>query len=230
MPSPQVPRRGFTCSGPPLPSLSPHPRSLLTPPHPPSSEPLPASLQYLYRHPVNVHPSFLDISGDFLRRRFDSIDAASRWIDEMDALRRHTDVTVAPATEEDLASRLAEALSLSAKPSPSVVRAERRRDPVWRGMPESMWAGRSDVLEGTRGSGAGTRGFRIGKRHGAVVLAAPGPAYSRSHTGAARRTDVGGVLQRRHSEADVCVAAAAAVGLGAGCLRPEEPQVVMMED
>lgn len=182
---------------------------------------------------MNVHPSFLDISGDFLRRRFDSIDAASRWIDEMDALRRHTDVTVAPATEEDLASRLAEALSLSAKPSPSVVRAERRRDPVWRGMPESMWAGRSDVLEGARGGGAGTRGFRIGKRHGTVVLAAPGPAYSRSHTGAARRADAGGVLQRRHSEADVCVAAAAAaaaVGLGAGCLRPEEPQVVMMED
>lgn len=146
----------------------------------------------------------------------------------MDALRRQADATVAPATEEDLASRLAEALSLSAKPSPSVVRAERRRDPVWRGMPESMWAGRSDALEGVRGGVVGNRGFRIGKRYGAVVVAAPGPVYSRSHTGAARRTDVGGVLQRRHSEADVCVAAAASPG--AGCLRPEEPQVVMMED
>lgn len=157
-----------------------------------------------------MHSSFLDISGDFLRRRFDSIDAASRWIDEMDALRH-----VAPATEEDLATRLADALSLSAKPTPSVVRAERRRDPVWRGMPESVWAGRSDTLDGMRG----TRGFRIGKRYGPVV--SPVAAYSRSHTGAARRADVAGMLQRRHSEADVG-AATAAVGL-----RPEE---LMMED
>lgn len=145
----------------------------------------------------------------------------------MDVLRRQADVAV-PATEEDLASRLAEALSLSAKPSPSVVRAERRRDPVWRGMPESMWAGRSDVLEGMRG----TRGFRIGKRYGPVVLpmpstssSSPSTAYSRSHTGAARRADVAGKLQRRHSEADVV-----GVAVAAGCLRPEEPTVVMMED
>lgn len=151
----------------------------------------------------------------------------------MDALRRQGDVDVAPATEEDLASRLAEALSLSAKPSPSVVRSERRRDPVWKGMPESMWAGRSDVLGGVRG-GAGARGSRIGKRYGAVAVPAPAPApaptpaYSRSHTGAARRADVVGVLQRRHSEADVTVAAA--VGMLGGCLRPEESVVTMMED
>lgn len=160
-----------------------------------------------------MHSSFLDISGEFLRRRFDSIDAASRWIDEMDALRH-----AVPATEEDLATRLADALSLSAKPSPSVVRAERRRDPVWRGMPESVWAGRSDTLDGMRG----TRGFRIGKRYGPLVPpAAAAVAYSRSHTGAARRADVAGMLQRRHSEADVGAAAAA------GVLRPEE---LMMED
>lgn len=132
----------------------------------------------------------------------------------MDALRH-----AVPATEEDLATRLADALSLSAKPSPSVVRAERRRDPVWRGMPESVWAGRSDTLDGMRG----TRGFRIGKRYGPLVppAAAAAVAYSRSHTGAARRADVAGMLQRRHSEADVGAAAAA------GVLRPEE---LMMED
>lgn len=130
----------------------------------------------------------------------------------MDALRH-----VAPAPEEDLATRLADALSLSAKPTPSVVRAERRRDPVWRGMPESVWAGRSDALDGMRG----TRGFRIGKRYGPVVPPVAA-AYSRSHTGAARRADVVGMLQRRHSEADVGAAAAAAGGL-----RPEE---LMMED
>lgn len=41
-------------------------------------------IQYLYRHPVNVHPSFLTITGDFLRRRFESIEAAVKWIDEYD--------------------------------------------------------------------------------------------------------------------------------------------------
>ena len=31
-----------------------------------------------------MHATFLTLSGDFLRRRFDSIDAAAAWIDERD--------------------------------------------------------------------------------------------------------------------------------------------------
>ncbi|KAA8911666.1 hypothetical protein FN846DRAFT_935215 [Sphaerosporella brunnea] len=49
-----------------------------------SAEPLPPQTQYLYRHPINVHRTFLTVTGDFLRRRFDSIEAAVKWIDERD--------------------------------------------------------------------------------------------------------------------------------------------------
>ncbi|KAI5817855.1 hypothetical protein BZA77DRAFT_308768 [Pyronema omphalodes] len=49
-----------------------------------SSTPLDSSLQYRYRHPINVHRTFLTVSGDFLRRRFDTIEAAIKWIDERD--------------------------------------------------------------------------------------------------------------------------------------------------
>ncbi|TGZ82296.1 hypothetical protein EX30DRAFT_221516 [Ascodesmis nigricans] len=49
-----------------------------------SPDPPPRELQYRYRHPINHHPTFLTFSGDFLRRRFDSIDEAVKWIDERD--------------------------------------------------------------------------------------------------------------------------------------------------
>lgn len=83
-----------------------------------------------------------------------------------------------------------------------------------------------------RGLGvAGRGGFRVGKRyHGVLATAvkegAMGGRYSRSHTGV-RRAEVVGVLQRRHSEADV-VAATAAVAKAS--LEAGREEAVVMED
>lgn len=137
----------------------------------------------------------------------------------MDTLRR------TQSADDTLAERLAEGLSLS--PSPS--RAERRRDPVWRGMPDSFRAaGGLGVLDGMRGGG-----FRIGKKYTGILATAAkegavGGRYSRSHTGPARRVEVVGVLQRRHSEADV-VAATAAVAK-ASLEGGGREEAVVMED
>ncbi|KAH8154664.1 uncharacterized protein LAJ45_01193 [Morchella importuna] len=134
----------------------------------------PPSLQYMYRHPINIHSTFLDVTGDFLRRRFDSIEAAQRWIDEMDR---------SPSL---LADQLAASLSLSIKPSLAATSRERRRDPVYKG-------------PGMVGMGGGAGGMAgMGKVSAFRVAKKVEGRYSRSHTGAVVRRrsdgDVAGVV------------------------------------
>ncbi|KAH0611850.1 uncharacterized protein H6S33_011115 [Morchella sextelata] len=161
-----------------------------------STEPLPPALQYMYRHPINIHSTFLDVTGDFLRRRFDSIEAAQRWIDEMDR---------SPSL---LADQLAASLSLSMKPSLAATSRERRRDPVYKGPGGGVvgmggGAGGMGVGKGPGGMGGGLGAAGMGKVSAFRVAKKVEGRYSRSHTGA---------MVRRRSDGDV----AGVVGLERG--------------
>jgi len=48
------------------------------------SQPFPSSVQYHYHHPIYVHRTSVTVPGDYLCRRFDSIEAATKWIDKFD--------------------------------------------------------------------------------------------------------------------------------------------------
>ncbi|KAF8246555.1 hypothetical protein K440DRAFT_331126 [Wilcoxina mikolae CBS 423.85] len=110
-----------------------------------SAESLPTNMQYLYRHPINVHRTFLTISGDFLRRRFESIEKAIEWIDERDREREISEALegtriststpdpVPPRKEEEEAMALVTELQeLRGKELESMRRGRRASDPVYR--------------------------------------------------------------------------------------------------
>ena len=175
------------------------------------ADPLPPSVQYLYRHPVNVHRTFLTVSGDFLRRRFDSIEAATKWIDERDRERELSDAleatTLAPSTtvpssssstatpppaqqgstdDSDIAVLVSELQELReqelAPSSPVHARARRASDPVFKFAPQSMSV--SGVVNGARVSKMPSSpcGGKDRKR----VVAVRGK-YGMSHLGVRRR-------------------------------------------
>ncbi|PWW75231.1 hypothetical protein C7212DRAFT_281486 [Tuber magnatum] len=135
-----------------------------------SNESLPPSIQYMYRHPVNVHKSLLTIdltSTTTIPKRFDSIDAAQRYIDAVD-------VKGQEANEGDLlAEQLSRGLTLGSG-------GGRRSEPVYANLPESVRGSvnererRVEVLDGVVGSGRRARKVWKG-------------SYSRSHTGAGER-------------------------------------------
>jgi len=136
-----------------------------------SNEPLPPSVQYMYRHPINVHKSLLTInltSTTTIPKRFDSIDAAQRYIDAVDEKGQE-------AKEGDLlAEQLARGLTLGSGSG------RRRSEPVYRSLPESVRGSvsenerRTEVLDGVVKSGR--KAGKVGKG-----------GYSRSHTGAGER-------------------------------------------
>jgi hypothetical protein len=97
-----------------------------------------------------VHRTFLSLTGDFLRRRFDSIEAAVRWIDERDRERELADALAgtsisSPAGPEDTREMVRELHTLRANdlPPPTPCPRERQRrasDPVYKYAPQSMAA------------------------------------------------------------------------------------------
>ncbi|KAI5856881.1 hypothetical protein BZA05DRAFT_415604 [Tricharina praecox] len=179
-------------------------------PRVPRADPLPASIQYLYRHPINVHRTFLTVTGDFLRRRFDSIDAATKWIDERDRERELSDAleatTLTPSAappptnttppppqqqgsndDSDIAALVSELQELReqelAPSSPIHARARRASDPVFKFAPQSMSV--SGVVDGGRVSktpSSSPSGVKDRKR----VVAVRGK-YGMSHLGVRRR-------------------------------------------
>ena len=124
----------------------------------------------MYRHPINVHKSLLTIdltSTTTVPKRFDSIEAAQRYIDAVDERGQE-------AKEGDLlAEQLARGLTLGSG-------SGRRSEPVYRSLPESVRGSvsekerRTEVLDGI---------VRSGRKAGKVGKG----GYSRSHTGAGER-------------------------------------------
>jgi len=124
----------------------------------------------MYRHPINVHKSLLTIdltSTTTVPKRFDSIEAAQRYIDAVDEKGQE-------AKEEDLlAEQLARGLTLGSG-------SGRRSEPVYRSLPESVRGSvgekerRTEVLDGI---------VRSGRKAGKVGKG----GYSRSHTGVGER-------------------------------------------
>ncbi|PUU78413.1 hypothetical protein B9Z19DRAFT_1084121 [Tuber borchii] len=135
-----------------------------------SNESLPSSVQYMYRHPINVHKSLLTIdltSTTTVPKRFDSIEAAQRYIDAVDEKGQE-------AKEGDLlAEQLARGLTLGSG-------GGRRSEPVYGSLPESVRGSvsekerRTEVLDGI---------VRSGRKVGKVGKG----GYSRSHTGVGER-------------------------------------------
>lgn len=172
-----------------------------------SADPLPPSIQYLYRHPINVHRTFLTVAGDFLRRRFDSIDAATKWIDERDRERELSDaleatsltpptpsVEITPpppqqgSTDDSsiaaLVSELQELREKELTPSPLVhARARRASDPVFKFAPQSMSV--SGVVDRGRVCKTPTSSPAGGDKKKRVV--AVRGKYGMSHLGVRRR-------------------------------------------
>jgi hypothetical protein len=125
-----------------------------------------------------VHRTFLTVTGDFLRRRFDSIEAAVRWIDERDRERElsealaGTSISSPEGAAADTREMVRELHELRANelppPTPTPTARQRRAsDPVYRWQPQSMAA-----------SG--------GIRKDARVVAVRGK-YAMSHLGVRRR-------------------------------------------
>ncbi|KAI5778013.1 hypothetical protein EDC01DRAFT_791226 [Geopyxis carbonaria] len=157
-----------------------------------SADPLPAELQYLYRHPINVHRTFLTVSGDFLRRRFDSIDAAVRWIDERD---REAEIVEALAGASldggggggvQARSRMEEEAGAGKEETAeerlwggAARRQRRASDPVYRFAPRSM-------AESGTGAAVGGGGIRKAGSPGAKKTVWRG-RYGTSHLGVRRR-------------------------------------------
>ncbi|KAF8532819.1 hypothetical protein BDD12DRAFT_810684 [Trichophaea hybrida] len=153
-----------------------------------SAESLPTNIQYLYRHPINVHHTFLTISGDFLRRRFESIEKAIEWIDERDREREISEALegtsiststpdpVPPRKEEEEAMALVTELQeLRGKEIESMRRGRRASDPVYRYSLQSPARGK-----GKAGGGG------VVKAEQARVVAVKAK-YGMSHLGVRRR-------------------------------------------
>ena len=143
--------------------MSPYPPTPSSPPHSAptlSADPLDPAIQYAYRHPITVHRTFLNLSGDYLRRRFDTVEAAIKWIDEREREREliealegaslnvaRTPATVHAATappSPPLSPRtqnlLVELEALRETELPVARRNRRASDPVYRFTPQSMAA------------------------------------------------------------------------------------------
>lgn len=162
---------------------------------PARAETLPPNTQYLYRHPINVHRTFLTISGDFLRRRFESIEKAIEWIDERDRERELSEalegtriststpepvpaVCCAPSDprkeEEEALALVTELQELRGKELEGVRRERRASDPVYRYSLQSSARGK------------GKAGGGVVKAEQAKVVAVKG-RYGMSHLGVRRR-------------------------------------------
>ncbi|RPA92922.1 hypothetical protein L873DRAFT_1707876 [Choiromyces venosus 120613-1] len=175
-----------------------------------SNDPLPPSIQYMYRHPINVHKSLLTIdltSTTTVPKRFDSIDAAQRYIDAVD---EKGEVAEVEFEGDLLAEQLARGLSLGNASGNGACRRG-RSEPVYRSLPESVRGSvtererRVEVLDGMVGS----------TRHAGKVGKG---GYSRSHTGVGERAGSSGarVESWRRGVEDRFAAMSICAGVAAG--------------
>ncbi len=97
-----------------------------------------------------MHKTFLTVNGDFLRRRFESIDAAIRWIDEMDRERELVESLASTSLAEETAVVEVDDEGLKAPPT-TPERPRRASEPVYRFSPRMLIADAA-VLGRTKGN------------------------------------------------------------------------------
>ncbi|KAL7273454.1 hypothetical protein RUND412_003694 [Rhizina undulata] len=133
-----------------------------------SPSPLPASEQYLYRHPINLHKTHLTIIHNAPFRRFTSLPSAMSWLDDQDRQRRLSETAALDSVSGQLSSISLATASSSADSTSSTSST----DPVYAALPSSISSSlaadsrREDVLKGMARRDPG----RIGKRRGGMSM------------------------------------------------------------